>query len=263
MVNFVAKFILPILPQSLRLRIHLLRRYRDYVFLNKESLRYGEDGLYTFQAAAFLKEERFCKAYSLGEQTQSWGGISIRWRIHVLLWGASCAARLPGAFVECGVNRGGFAKAIIDYTAFERLEKQYYLFDTFTGFDVAQLNPEERVTIANSYQYDDCFSAVQTAFADKPFVKLVKGSVPGSLASVNVGPVAFLSIDMNCVAPEIATAKFFWPNLVAGGIIVLDDYGFSAHHLQKEAFDQLAREWNVEILSLPTGQGLIIKPGIQ
>jgi hypothetical protein len=68
---------------------------------------------------------------------------------------------------------------------------------------------------------------------------------------------------MNCVAPEIAAAKFFWPNLVAGGIIILDDYGFSAHHLQKEAFDQLAREWNVEILSLPTGQGLIIKPGIQ
>jgi hypothetical protein len=165
--------------------------------------------------------------------------------------------------VECGVNRGGFAKSIIDYTAFKRLGKDYYLFDTFAGFDVEQLSPQERETIGMAYRYDDCFSFVQKEFEDMPFVKLVRGSVPQSLPKVAVGPVAFLSIDMNCAAPEIAAAKFFWPNLVAGGIIVLDDYGFSAHHLQKEAFDQLAREWNVEILSLPTGQGLIIKPGIQ
>jgi hypothetical protein len=260
-MNSAKKIVLRLLPGSLRLRLHLFWKYRDYEFLDKKSLRFGEDGLYTFHAATFLNDERFRKAYSLGEQTHSWGGISIRWRVHVLLWCASCAARLPGAFVECGVNKGGFAKSIINYTYFEKLEKLYYLFDTFTGFDLTQLNELERETIGKSYFYDDCFELVQKEFSDKPFVKLVQGSVPESLRKVNVGPVAFLSIDMNCVAPEIAAAKFFWPQMVPGGMILLDDYGFTAHHLQKEAFDRLALEWDVEILSLPTGQGLIIKPG--
>ena len=123
------------------------------------------------------------------------------------------------------------------------------------------MSPQERETIGTAYQYDECFSAVQKEFADKPFVKLVRGSVPRSLTEVNIGPVAFLSIDMNCVAPEIAAARFFWPNIVPGGMVLLDDYGFTLHQMQRKAFDELAREWAVDILSLPTGQGLIIKPG--
>jgi O-methyltransferase len=263
MLSIARKICHLVVPPSLRLHLHLFRKHNRYVFLSKESLGYAEDGLYSRHAASFLGEDRFCRAYSLGERANSWGGISIRWRVHVLLWCASCSARLPGAFVECGVNRGGFAKAIIDYTAFGRLKKHYYLFDTFSGFDVTLLNSEERETIGKEYRYDDCYDAVQKEFADKPFVVLIRGSVPASLSKVEVGSVAFLSIDMNCVAPEIAAARFFWPKMVPGGMILLDDYGFSQHHLQKAAFDELAREWGVEILSLPTGQGLIIKPGEQ
>ena len=64
---------------------------------------------------------------------------------------------------------------------------------------------------------------------------------------------------MNCVRPEIAAAEFFWPKLVSGGIMLLDDYGFSAHIDQKDAFDLFAARIGVQILSLPTGQGLMIK----
>jgi O-methyltransferase len=64
---------------------------------------------------------------------------------------------------------------------------------------------------------------------------------------------------MNCVAPEIAAAMHFWPILTPGGVIVLDDYGFSSHHEQKIAFDRFAKDKQVPILSLPTGQALIFK----
>src|SRR5207249_497009 len=105
---------------------------------------------------------------------------------------AARAAKLPGAFVECGVNRGGFARAIIAYTAFERLGKSYYLFDTFAGFDEDQLSPEERATIPANYRYEDCYADVQREFSRFECVKLVRGSVPVSLQQVNVGHVAFL-----------------------------------------------------------------------
>ena len=65
---------------------------------------------------------------------------------------------------------------------------------------------------------------------------------------------------MNCVQPEVAAMEYFWPKLVAGGVVILDDYGFSGHEAQKRAADQFAASVGARILSLPTGQGLLIKP---
>jgi hypothetical protein len=64
---------------------------------------------------------------------------------------------------------------------------------------------------------------------------------------------------MNCVQPEIAAANYFWDKLVVGGVMILDDYGFYLHIEQKKAFDLFAIEKRQDILSLPTGQGIIIK----
>jgi O-methyltransferase len=219
---------------------------------------FSEDGLTTLHNADFLHEPRFRRAYDLGKATGSWYGCDLRWRIHVLLWAASHAAHLPGNFVECGVNRGGFARAIIDYIDFGSLNRSFHLFDTFEGFDLSQLSESERAMVKAHYHYDDCFADVSHTFRDMPFVKLERGSVPASLHGV--GPIAFLSIDMNCAAPEIAAAEFFWPQMTSGAPIVLDDYGFALHHEQKVAFDAFATRHGVRVLSLPTGQGLILKP---
>ncbi|MFM6908271.1 MAG: hypothetical protein ACKPKT_24985, partial [Dolichospermum sp.] len=64
----------------------------------------------------------------------------------------------------------------------------------------------------------------------------------------------------NCTLPEIAALNFFWDKLVSGAIVVLDDYGFAPHIEQKKAHDMFATQHNVIVLSLPTGQGIIIKP---
>lgn len=80
-----------------------------------------------------------------------------------------------------------------------------------------------------------------------------------TLDQVKNDKISFLSIDLNCAAPEIAAADFFWDKLVNGASIVLDDYGWAKHIVQKHAFDDFARRRGVPILSLPTGQGLIIK----
>ena len=217
-----------------------------------------EDGLGTIHDSSFADAPRFQSAYALGKATGSWYDHDLRWRIHVLLWAATHATTLPGCFVECGVHRGGFARAIIDYTVFGRRGRDYFLFDTFKGFDEAQLTATEEQTVGRNYRYDDCFAEVQRTFVAEPFVKIVRGSVPESL--IETGPVAFLSVDMNCAAPEIAAVRYFWTRLVSGAVIVLDDYGFALHREQKIAFDSLAREFGIEILSLPTGQALMFKP---
>jgi O-methyltransferase len=255
---------------SLRTRIRRIPAFRWLIVRAKqigeylpgqmhgEKYRFAEDGLSTIHNCDFLDDPRFKRALALGEATGSWGGWQIRWRAYVICWFAEQAMSLPGDFVECGVNKGGFARMILDYVDFAQSGKHFHLFDTFNGFSEEHLLPEEKQQ--HSYKYRDCLVDVRATFAPFPFVDIVPGTVPETLAEREIGQVAFLSIDMNCVMPEIAAAEYFWPKLAAGAVVILDDYGFSAHIAQKHAFDEFARSHGVSVLSLPTGQGLIFKP---
>jgi hypothetical protein len=106
--------------------------------------------------------------------------------------------------------------------------------------------------------YKNVYQQVVETFKDDN-VKIIKGAVPGTLEQCHATKLAYLSIDMNCVAPEIAAANFFWDKISDGGVMILDDYGFPQHINQKIAFDQFALERGVEILCLPTGQGIVFK----
>jgi hypothetical protein len=65
---------------------------------------------------------------------------------------------------------------------------------------------------------------------------------------------------MNCSPPEIAAMNFFWDRLVPGAVIFLDDYEYLGGKSQKHAMDAFGKEKQVMIASLPTGQGLLMKP---
>ena len=68
-----------------------------------------------------------------------------------------------------------------------------------------------------------------------------------------------MSIDMNSVNPEVAALDYFWDKLSKGGMIILDDYAYVTCDLQYEAHNNWAKGKGIKILTLPTGQGLIIK----
>ena len=65
---------------------------------------------------------------------------------------------------------------------------------------------------------------------------------------------------MNCAPPELAAFNFFWDRMVPGGFILFDDYAYKGYEPQKRELDKAANEKGVKIASLPTGQGLVIKP---
>ena len=253
-----------VVPPSLLLRLHYFRRYQDYVWLPRQAVQYGEDHLFTFNAAPFLDDEDFLRAYQLGEKTNSWHGASIRWRAYVACWAGLYASKLDGDFVECGVNRGGLARAIIDYVGFERLNKRFYLIDTFGGLVPACLSEEEikkGIPSVYSYYADNSAEIVGKTFARFQNVRIVQGVVPNVLSNLPISRVAFLSLDMNCTMPEIRAAEYFWERMCCGGVMVVDDYGNPLHCEQQKAFDRFARDRGVEVLALPTGQGLIFKTG--
>jgi O-methyltransferase len=222
---------------------------------------YCGDGMATLHNSDFMESPRFSRAYNLGKSTGSWGRSDIQWRAYVAFWAAERAMGVPGDFVECGVNRGGLARGVIDYVEFERATaRTFFLLDTFAGIDESMMSPSELSRGSQRFGYSDCLDDVRATFGSYANVEIVPGSIPMTLPSVQTDCVAFLSIDMNCVAPEIAAAEHFWPKLTPGGVMLLDDYGWRGHDEQKQAFDEFSEAKGVRLLRLPTGQALLFKP---
>jgi hypothetical protein len=214
---------------------------------------YAEDGLWTRHGHAFAEDERFAKAYRRAVHA---GGFDygMRWRVHTILWAAERATVLDGAFVECGTGRGFMASAICDYL--DWLDRPFYLYDTF-----APTFPDEDGTQASDGTvypfYAEGPEPVAENFAEWPGVKLVIGKIPGTL--LDTSPVAFLHVDLNNAHAEEAAVRHFWPKLTPGAPVIFDDYGYQGFETQREAADRLGRELGFRVLTLATGQGLVLR----
>jgi O-methyltransferase len=222
---------------------------------------YETDGLATHANADFICEPRFSEAYRLAKETNPWPNFTLQWRIHIVLYFAELAKKLEGDFVECGVNTGAYARAIIQFVNFNSLNKTFHLFDTFNGLVAELISDEEIQSGVGDYlnSYRDTYHEVLKTFENFN-VQVIKGVVPESLLQYRGSDkICFLSLDMNCMVPEIAALNFFWDKLVIGGVIIIDDYGFPQHINQKKAYDKFAQEKGEIILCLPTAQGIIIK----
>jgi len=242
--------------RGISFRIRELLKYR----LVKGPFTYNQDGLATRHNCDFIHDQLFAEAYRLAEKTGSFGASRIHWRVYIVCWVAERAKSLDGDFVECGVNKGSLARAIIHFINFGSLPKRFYLLDTFSGLVDECISDDERSMGCHAGGYEECFAEVQQTFKSFDNVVLVRGVVPHTLTEVKSEKIAFLSIDMNCALPEIAAAEYFWDKLSSGAIIVVDDYGWQRSIAQKRAFDEFAMKRNTRVLPLPTGQGLIFKP---
>ncbi|MFZ4600427.1 MAG: TylF/MycF/NovP-related O-methyltransferase, partial [Terrimicrobiaceae bacterium] len=228
-----------------------------------DQVTYNQDGLISQHNTGFADVPRFAEAYvaakSVGSWAGPWGQADIHWRAHVLCWVAQHASRLPGDFVECGVNKGGTAMLVIDYLGLKNSPGRYfYLYDTFEGLDET-LSSELELRQTNAI-YSSCFEEVTSRFARFPNVVIVKGSIPQSLQLRAPEKVAYLHIDLNSAHPERAALEFFWKRLVPGAVVVFDDYAWVACRQQKRAIDDFALQMGCVVLTVPTGQGLLIKP---
>jgi O-methyltransferase len=219
---------------------------------------YDEDGLFTNHNCDFMKDELFKESYDLGFATGSTKGWHIHWRLHVLCFFAERAKTMGGDFIECGTNKGFTALSIINYVGFEKTDNKFYLMDTFNGLVDDYKSTNEKKT--NLVNYKECYAEVKMTFSKFDNVEIVRGSIPDTLPKVKSNKISFIHIDMNCAKPEIDAGEYFWDKIIPSGVVVLDDYGYPGYLDQKKAWDDFAIRKGVQVLSIPTGQGLIIKP---
>ncbi|MFM9872466.1 MAG: TylF/MycF/NovP-related O-methyltransferase [Fimbriimonadaceae bacterium] len=226
---------------------------------------YDQDGLRTKHNHDFVYDPRFVAAYERGLKATG-KDYRFHWRVHVALWAAEMAAKVPGDFVECGVNKGFMSSAMMQLLDWNSMDRMFWLLDTFDGIDERFLSEEEkasgRMGMNDGEFYVKGVELVRENFSEWERVEIVVGAVPETLPKVKAEQVAFLHLDMNCAPPEVAALEHFWPLLSPGGVVLMDDYTYSGYEVQHKSLRECAARLGTPILGLPTGQGVVIKSPI-
>jgi O-methyltransferase len=173
--------------------------------------------------------------------------IVSRARCYVLWALLRQALRVEGEVWECGVYRGGtaqlLARAALDYGP-----REVRLFDSFEG--LPQADAARDLHVAGEFG-DTSVEAVRE-FLKYP-AHLHKGFMPDTFEPFRGSRIAFAHLDVDLYRSVTDCLQFIWPRMPAGGVIVIDDYGFPSCPGAKAAVDEFTLP-----LVLSTGQAVLI-----
>jgi hypothetical protein len=248
------------LPDSLKPSALLVR---NIVFFRRQQDRLKKyhhrlDGIATRHNDGFRKLPRFNKAYDRAVAAAGWD-YGIPYRIHQALWCSHQAQKVEGDFVELGTGRGFVMSAVLaDYPEWNQGSRCLHLFDTFKSTWPDEFGRQTDSGWVSDF-YAKSVADTRANFSEWQRVDFYEGNVLETLPECRAERVSFLHIDLNFHEPEVFGLKFIWERIPRGGIVLLDDYAYIAHERQYQAMNELAAELGVDILSTPTGQGIIIK----
>jgi O-methyltransferase len=231
---------------------------------------WGDRLLTLDKAAGFLEDPKFAAAFAAIKGSHAYDQYespdTISWRLHTLTWAAQNAMRLSGDFVECGVFKGDMAWFVMTMMGEAFRERTFYLYDSFAGFSPALSSdadfPDDAkfYDFANRvYQAEGLEASVRARFAPHPNVRITTGFLPGAFDQGCPEKIAFLHMDLNSAAAEVASLELLFDRVVPGGVIVFDDYGWDLFRRQKSAEDAFFAARGYVVMELPTGQGLVVK----
>jgi len=162
---------------------------------------------------------------------------------------------IPGAVAELGVYKGKFARYINQYFPSRKL----YLFDTFEGFNSADINTELQNGFSSGEQNFSNTSIAEVLnrmpFRDQCIIK--QGYFPQSAEGLEEN-FAFVSIDTDLYDPIYNGLYYFYPRLLKGGYIFIHDYNNDGYKGAKEAVDKFCTENGINKVPLPDSGGTAV-----
>ena len=94
---------------------------------------------------------------------------------------------------------------------------------------------------------------------DFDFVVFHSGWIPEKFHEVSDVRFCFVHLDVDLFQPTLDSLSFFYDKMSPGGIILCDDYGFITCPGARKAMNSFFADKPEEIVSLPTGQGFVVK----
>ncbi len=178
---------------------------------------------------------------------------------------------LQGDVAECGSFQGLSSYLFCNYIRLANPDfsgKGYHIFDSFQGLS----EPTEQDAIP-SEEYgmvgEACLPAgaflgtldtVKATLSDFPLIEYHVGWIPDSFAGVPERDYKFVHLDLDLYEPISGAVKYFYPRMVKGGVIVIDEYGFPRWPGARRAIDEFCNDNGVITpISVTTGNGVLIK----
>lgn len=155
---------------------------------------------------------------------------------------------LPGAFVECGVWRGGSVLAmLLTLQELGVTDRDIWLYDTFEGmtepgkedrspYQAPALSYWNRARAATRTAWENYFNPNVFSLAQvqevlyasgypKERLHFIQGPVEETLPAQIPGHIALLRLDTDWYASTQHEMQHLYPRLADGGVLIIDDYG--------------------------------------
>jgi len=168
---------------------------------------------------------------------------------------------LAGDIVECGVFKGVSLCRWIKFRSLfgNAFSKKIVAFDTFGLFPKADFPPDQErrnkfVEEAGEQSIGrEQLMELLTSQQLYQNIELVEGdilkTVPAYLCGNQQLRISLLHIDVDLYEPTKTALELFYPHVVRGGIVILDDYG--AFPGANKAIDDFFADKGTQILKLP------------
>jgi hypothetical protein len=182
-------------------------------------------------------------------------------------------SRIPGAFVECGVWRGGSTMAMARTLAQLGDARDLWLFDTFAGMTPA--TDKDRTYTGESAEslletesrdghvwaiasLEDVQRNVGTLRYPSDRVRYVQGPVESTIPGQTPRDIALLRLDTDWYESTLHELRHLYPRLAPGGILIIDDYGHWSG--AKQAVDEYFAGTSTFLHRIDYTGRLVVKP---
>ena len=169
---------------------------------------------------------------------------------------ARSVLKLAGDVAEVGVYKGGTARMLAKI--FAPTGKTVHLFDTFAGMPA--VDPARDLHHAGDFS-DVSLEGVSEYLSDCPNVRLYQGFFPATSGPIEGSTFCFVHADVDIYQSVLDCCRFFYPRLVAGGVLIFDDYGRNSCPGAKAAVDEFFADKAEQPVYVPTGQAFVVKQG--
>lgn len=151
-------------------------------------------------------------------------------------------AKVPGAFVECGVWRGGSCMAMaLTLAQLGQHDREIYLYDTFAGMtqpSAVDIDLRRQPAHAQwlktkkpggSAWCEASLDEVQRNMATTGYpsnkIRFIQGDVQVSLQTELPAQIALLRLDTDFYQSTLAALEQLYPRLAPSGVLIIDDFG--------------------------------------
>lgn len=144
---------------------------------------------------------------------------------------------IRGSIIECGVYRGATLLGMAHILAERGIRAKLYALDSFEGFpepdrkdaqEDGSLHPDVHAGFLGDTSYEDLLERIRLLGWDDR-ITVLKGFFENTLPQLGNERFSLAHLDCDLYTSYKTCLDFVYPRMLAGGVIVLDDYRLPAN----------------------------------